>query len=221
MPVIRREHIRDQIYSILKKRIENFEFSAGERINVEQLSRELKVSRTPVWEAIHRLVQEGLLENVPNHGVYVTELTPEAAIELYIVRETLERLAARLAVNNINKKFIEQLYEILNKQKTAIQKGDLDAYARLDFAFHTTIYKMSGNKILYEILESIKRRCDLFPCNKDPILYSLYEDHLEIVKGLEEANPEKAVEAFNRHNRKVIAQIRESYEQKTLKEVKV
>lgn len=209
MTIINREHLRDQVYTRLRDMIDH-RLPPGTRINVEKLSKDLMVSRTPVWEAIHRLIQEGLLTNIPNRGVFISELTPESAIELYVVREALEALAVRLAIENINFQYTEKICRILEKQFQAIKDSDIEGYSRLDFAFHTTVYTMSGNSFLYTILESIKRRCDLYPCNKATIVMSLYKDHIEIVEAIRAGDPDRAVAAFNSHNRKVITQIRNS-----------
>ncbi len=203
--------MRDQVYEILKRKIQNFEFSPGQRLNVEQLSRELGVSRTPVWEAIHRLIQDGFLENIPHHGVYVTELTPSAAIDLYIVRGALEKLVVKLIVESPVEHDFTNLKEILKRQHIAVVEANLDLYSRYDFDFHTSLYKMSKNRFLAETLENIKRRCDLFPCDKKPVLKSLYKDHLMIVDALERKDCQAAEEAFQHHNQTVIERIRECY----------
>ena len=108
---LNRERLSMQVYTILKGMIADYRFNPGTRVNVEQIAKEVGVSRTPVWEAVHRLVQEGLLENIPNRGVFMSALSPKQAIELYTVRETLEALAARLAIQNIDEKTIQKMDE--------------------------------------------------------------------------------------------------------------
>ena len=62
MMKVSKERLSNQVYTILKEMIADYRFNPGARINVEQIAKEVGASRTPVWEAVHRLVQEGLLE---------------------------------------------------------------------------------------------------------------------------------------------------------------
>jgi len=59
---LQREKLSTQIYALLKEVIADHRFQPGSRLNVESIARELDVSRTPVWEAVRRLEQEGLVE---------------------------------------------------------------------------------------------------------------------------------------------------------------
>lgn len=190
--------------------IANYRFEPGVHLNIEELSRELDISRTPMWEAVHRLVQEGLLENVPNKGVFIVELTPQAALDLYTVREVLEGLAARLAIQNINDRSIKALEKNLAKQHQVVQEKDLVAYSKLDFDFHATIYELSNNKVLGEMLETIKSKMHSIAIHIKPILSSLHDDHCAILEALKSRDPDKAEKAFVNHNRQLIEQIKES-----------
>ncbi|MBP1736090.1 MAG: GntR family transcriptional regulator [Deltaproteobacteria bacterium] len=106
---VNRQRLSNQVYDILKDMIANHRFNSGTRINVEQITKEVGASRTPVWEAVHRLIQEGLLVSIPNRGVFMAALTPKHAIELYMVREVLEGLAARLAIANMDDKTLKKM----------------------------------------------------------------------------------------------------------------
>ena len=101
MPKIVSKKLSNKVYLVLKDMIANYRFKPGSRLNVEQLTKELGVSRTPVWEAVSRLEQEGLLETIPNRGVFMTVLTPQKSLQLYQVREVLESMAGGLAAIKI------------------------------------------------------------------------------------------------------------------------
>jgi len=77
-----RSNLHEQVYDVLKEMIADQRFNPGGSINVEQLTRELGVSRTPVWEAVRRLEQEGIVVHTPYKGIRVRELTRKTAIEL-------------------------------------------------------------------------------------------------------------------------------------------
>lgn len=207
---VTKDRLSNQVYTILKGMIANYRFSPGTRVNVEQIAKEVGASRTPVWEAVHRLVQEGLLENIPNRGVFMCALTPKQAIELYTVRESLEALAARLAIQNIDEKTMEKMRKSLEQQYKVVQKEDLVSYSRLDFDFHALVYEASGNRTLQEMLETIKNKMRPIAMHVTPILSSLYHDHVEILEAFVEKNPDKAEAAFRKHNHQMILQIQSS-----------
>ncbi len=218
MMKVSRDRLSSQVYNILKGMIADYRFNPGTRINVEQIAKEVGASRTPVWEAVHRLVQEGLLENIPNRGVFMCALTPKQAIELYTVRETLEGLAARLAIQNIDDKTIDKMKKCLDQQYKVVQKEDLVSYSRLDYDFHAMVYEASGNKTLQEMLETIKNKMRPIAMHITPILSSLYSDHVEILEAFQQKNPDKAEAAFHKHNHQMIAQIQSSMETDEWKE---
>lgn len=211
---IKREMLSSQVYGALKEMIANYRFTPGSRLNVEQLAKDFGVSRTPVWEAVRRLEQEGLLVNIPNRGVFMVEMTHQMALEIYQVREVLEGLAARLAVLNSDKKIMGDMEEILSQQRKTVDEGNLIAYSKLDFKFHAIIYRMSGNQFLQEMLESLKTKMRPFVLLRKPLLAQLYADHLEFMEAIRAGDPERGEAAFFRHNRKMQNHIRKEVEKK-------
>jgi DNA-binding GntR family transcriptional regulator len=215
--MVSKERLSNQVYSILKEMIANHRFTPGARINIEQLTKELGTSRTPVWEAVHRLIQEGLLTNIPNRGVFMVELTPGIAMELYTVREALEGLAARLAVQNIDDKVVKKMKKCLDEQYKVVRKKDLLGYSRLDFDFHAMVYEACGNSILQEMLETIKGKMRPIAMHIDLVLPQLYEEHIQILEALKERDAQKAEQVFHTHNRHIIEQIKASADGNTWK----
>src|SRR2546421_12594 len=92
-------------------------YSPGDKISVEELSRELGVSRTPLWGAIYRLEAEGIVEVVPRLGVYLIKYDPKRAIEIYVAREALEGMTARLAAERITQAEISALQASIDQQR--------------------------------------------------------------------------------------------------------
>jgi DNA-binding GntR family transcriptional regulator len=216
---VNRERLSNQVYTILKDMIANQRFGPGMRINVEQIAKEVGASRTPVWEAVHRLIQEGLLENVPNRGVFMAHLTPTMAIELYTVREVLEGLAAKLAISHTDDKLIKKMKKCLEEQWKVVEKLDAIGYSRLDYDFHALVYEASGNKVLQEMLQAVKNKMRPIAMHISPVISSLYDDHVRIVEAFELRDQQKAEAAFLNHNRKMIEQIERSMETADWKEM--
>jgi DNA-binding GntR family transcriptional regulator len=209
MHKIERKKLSNQVYDILKEMIANHRFKPGARLNVEQITKELGVSRTPVWEAVSRLEQEDLVENIPNRGVFMAVLTPQKALELYAVREVLEGMAARLAAERVDAKSLELMESCLAHQKQVVESGDLNEYSKSDFRFHAIIYELSGNAYLQEMLETIKNKMRpiKLSIHVDPVLPHLYEQHLKLFEALRTGDAEKAESVFREHNQYMIALI--------------
>ena len=207
MPKISRNVLSNKVYAAIKEMVANHRFQPGARLNVEKISKELEVSRTPVWEAVRRLQQEGLLQSIPYRGVFMVEMTLERALELFQVREALEGLAARLAALHAHEKILDKMREILENQIKVVEKGDLLGYSRTDFDFHGLIHKMSHNAVLQEMLESLKTKMRPITVELRPLLPRLYEDHLEIIDVIRSKDPEKSEKVLRRHNRVVQTQI--------------
>jgi DNA-binding GntR family transcriptional regulator len=206
---LQREKLSNQIYAVLKEMIADHRFQPGARLNIESIARELDVSRTPVWEAVRRLEQEGLVENIPNRGVFMSSLTAEQALDLYAVREVLEGMAARLAATRIDDLALKKMSECIQRQREVIENQDLIAYSKLDFEFHATVYDACGNEWLKELLETIKTKMRPLTLHMQPDFLKLIDHHAALIQALRERYPEKAEQAFRRHNQYMMAQIRE------------
>ena len=205
---LKKEALSRQIYSRLREMIANYRFKAGSHLNVEKLAKEFGVSRTPVWEAIRRLEQEGLLYTIPNRGVFMVEMTPAMAEQLYQVREVLEGLVGKLAARNAKEKAVLQLGKCLEEQAQAVKANDLVRYSQLDFKFHAKLYEMCANPILQEMLENIKTKMRPFAVHLKPILPKLYENHKKIFDSIRRGDPVRAQETFLAHNQVMQEQIR-------------
>ena len=89
------------------------------------------------------------------------------------------------------------------------EQQDLVAYSKLDFEFHATVYDACGNEWLRELLETIKNKMRPLTLHVQPDFFRLIDHHAELIKALRGRDPEKAEQAFRRHNQYMMAQIRE------------
>ncbi len=199
-----KQRLSEQAYQILREMITNARFQRGTRLNVERLARDMEISRTPIWEAIHRLIQEGLLVSIPNRGVFIMDLTAEAALELYTVREALEGLAVRLACRHVDDKALAKMEKSLTEQYEMTRKVDLVGYSRYDFDFHAVIYELSGNKFLQEMLNTIRSKTRSTSMDFIPLLQASYKDHMKVLRALKARDPAAAEKAIRTHIRRLI-----------------
>jgi DNA-binding GntR family transcriptional regulator len=189
----------DRVYLQIREMIASGRLSAEEPVSEVQLSVALEVSRTPVREAVRRLVGENILQLTPKGlRVYVPSIDDLA--EVYYTRSLLEGGAARLAALNADPAMLAELVRILRETKANLGAEDHEAFTRLNGEFHRAILRASGNHRIGEQLASLEtiivryRRISLmFP---DHVERS-FQDHSRIVELFTSGTPE-TVETFVR-----------------------
>src|SRR6516225_5361020 len=149
MKKLRRSSLSEDAYTFVRALfLKGDRYAPGEKISVEELSRELGVSRTPLWGAINRLEAEGIVEVVPRQGVYLIKYDPERAVEIYEAREALEGMAARAAAAKITERQLAALKANIDDQRELLNKGDVDGYYGVALEFHEQILRIAQNRTL-------------------------------------------------------------------------
>ncbi|MCP4219214.1 MAG: GntR family transcriptional regulator [bacterium] len=150
---IKRVALRDLIHKNLLDRLLHGKFSPGSRIKDTELSRELNVSRTPVREALVRLVNEGFLENQVGKGFVVRPLTGGEVREIYPIIGALEVLALRSAKPPTEKslKRMDTIGNDMNKPST-----DFIRLIELDVRWHKELLSGCKNKRLLAMITDLK-----------------------------------------------------------------
>ena len=207
---LKRLTLREQAETALREMIASYRFTPGKWINVERLSKDLGVSRTPVWQALKNLENEGFVRHVPNRGIRMAQLTLPMAHDLYVVRGQLEGLAGRFAAERIDKKAVARLESLIKEQRQIVKDLDVVEYSKSDFEFHGVIYDSCGNWLLSELLENIKARSRPFVCDLASILPKLYQDHMDVVEAFKLRDPAGAERIMRRHNVRVSRQIKKA-----------
>lgn len=148
----------DRIYDTVRELAAGYAIKPDERINEGALAKSLGASRTPVREALNRLVAEELLVFQPGKGFFCRALDPQQIFDLYELRVILEEAAITLACERASNQDIEALFEDLrtNGQNYAGKSAkELVAY---DERFHETLVGLSGNGELVKRLRNINAR---------------------------------------------------------------
>ena len=131
------------VYAELKRRILSLDLKPGERVYEPAMATELQVSRTPLREAIRRLISENLLEQQPTGGVVVPVLDEAEISELYEVRAAVESLMARNACLKTTPADLDELEGILARNAALVEFAD-DAMQQ-GMALHARIALIAGN----------------------------------------------------------------------------
>ena len=152
--VARAPTVADQVHRRLRQQLLLGTWSPGARLREAELATTFGVSRTPVREAVRRLLQEGLLETRPTQGVRVREPDLYEALDAYAVRETLEGMAARLAAERADGAQRRGLLTLLERVEASATR-DQAAQVEADLAFHRRVAELSANPSLIRALETL------------------------------------------------------------------
>ena len=148
--------LSQRVHAELRRRILNAELVKGERVNLEQLAEELRVSPSPLKDALRQLAREGLVEIRPRSGTVVRNFDGKDVADIYRCRELIEPAAAAIvaAAGPAPAALIEALDDTI---RTLVDASDGEQFTRplkvsdADGAFHRLIVKATGNTVLAEL----------------------------------------------------------------------
>lgn len=155
------DRLGDTVYERLRDEILVGVLSPGSRLSVPALAERLTVSRSPVRDAVLRLTQERLAREEPRRGAVVAEVSLADLAALYEVREVMEGLAARLAVENAGRKFVDELAAAVASHEQVVAAADIAGHYVADTRFHQLIRQASGNDEVIRVLDDIQGRVRL------------------------------------------------------------
>ena len=194
--------LREVVFLRLRRAILQGELEPGERLMEIRLADQLGVSRTPVRDAIHKLVDEGLVSMVPRCGAVVARITDKDMRDVLEVRTTLEELAVSLCTERITPEGIERLKKANEDFKETVSSGELIKIAQADVAFHDIIYAITENKRLLQIINELREqiyRYRLEYVKNDSARLQLIKEHELIIRYIGEGDTEKAKVAIRQH----------------------
>ncbi|MFE4194831.1 GntR family transcriptional regulator [Paenarthrobacter sp. NPDC056912] len=181
------------VYGELKRQILSLELKPGERIYEPAMATVLQVSRTPLREAIRRLISESLLEQQPTGGVLVPALDETVISELYDVRAALESLMAREACANASPADLEELQGLVARNAAMVEFAD--EAMKYGVALHAAIARIAGNSWalrFHEQIASQVQRYRYFTNNAPERRDEALANHRLLVEAIASKDPEKA-----------------------------
>lgn len=155
--MLQRDTLPMQVLNKLMDWIMDGKLKMGEKLNTEELARQLGVSRMPIREALKSLEKMGLAESVPYVGVKLVSLEQEDVLQIYLMRQLLEPLAAGEACKKITEEQIHELEEIHKEYIPIVEADEIDAkklYLQ-NRKFHFAIYSISEMDRVCAMIESL------------------------------------------------------------------
>ena len=197
------ENLSARVYNEIKNLILCNEIMPGQKLHHQQLSERLGVSRTPIREALTRLVQEGYVSFLPNRGFTCKEIRMQEAEELYELREALEAFAVEKAIATLSEKALRQLRDKVTAYGRDVQNRFTRDRLVYDQDVHLQIAQLTGNETLRNTLSHVferivlKRRTDgLY----DPARgVAAHQEHLRLLEAMERRDAPAAVAILRNH----------------------
>jgi len=207
-----RPNLSDTVVETVRRMIVEGQLAAGARINEVRLAAQLGVSRTPLREALGRLVAEGALIAAPRKGWFVAPLTAEELAQLYDIRPILDPEALRLAGLPSGKTLAR--LESINRLMQA--ETDPERVIGLDDLWHLVLLSGCPNRVLVGMIEQVMlrtRRYELALMRERPAVERAVDHHEAIVSAIRRGDLDGACAALKQnmqHGREpILAWLRE------------
>lgn len=192
----------NQAYKELKRIILEYRVPLGGKLNEGELAAALGISRTPVREAINRLEKEGLVQIFPQRGAFVVRFSEKDVFELFLIRENLEGLAARLAAERINEKNLVKLESCIQGFQEPFTEKDVQRYAKEDFRFHQTIVAVSDAQRLIKMISTLYDHIRIFRLTTLGLssrMKTSLAEHRLLIEAFQRRDSEQAEQMMRQH----------------------
>jgi GntR family transcriptional regulator, rspAB operon transcriptional repressor len=192
----------DRAYNEIKLRIITCRYRPGEVLSEAAISLELKIGRTPIHQAIHHLMMDGLVSIIPRKGVMVRPVSIDEAMEITGVRLVTECYCARLAADRADDSELQRLQDIVDSSEKIIEERNVEQMMLLDREFHDILARAARNSVLADVLRNLHERSlrFWFISLRDPDHHrNVWAQHRAIVKALQSRQPDAAEAAMREH----------------------
>ena len=189
----------ERVYQVLREMAVDFRLKPGERINEVALSKALGASRTPLREALNRLVSENFLTFEPGRGFFGRKLLVKDVADVYQVRCALEQYAVSAAAGSASDAELAELSGFLDR--TAMDTGHTsEQLLAFDEYFHESIAGLTGNGELLRTLRNLNARIRFFRwVDMQSRRPRTQNEHRAILEAMQRRDGARAGELMNTH----------------------
>lgn len=187
--------LKEQVYDFLREQMRRGEILPGSVIDMEETSKILGVSRTPLRDALLQLESEDFVAILPRRKVIVNVLTVQDIKNYYEIIGALESIAIIKSFERLTKKDIDFMEQMNQEMKQAIEANDFDLYYEKNLNFHSVYLDLCQNEKLIRLVNTLKKRLYDFPRRQGFVKEweeSSIEEHARLVKFLRQGDKEGA-----------------------------
>ncbi len=192
----------EHVYRALKEEILSGTLEPDTRVVELAVAARYGVSRTPVREALKRLEAENLLVADPGRGMVVPRPKASEIEDMFVIREVLDGLAARLAARRITSSELGRLRVIIDSMSEGVQNGRRQQVMAANTRFHDVIYEAAGIDALERIARDLRDyvlRYSTLPFASPERVEDVLAEHRAIIDALERSDPDAAEAASRSH----------------------
>jgi len=155
--------LKEQVYEHLREQMRTGRILPGSAIDMEETSKKLGVSKTPLRDALLQLEMEDFVTILPRRKIVVNTLSEEHIRNYYEIIGSLESMALLKAFDRMDGAAVDAMQSLNDAMKKAIAAGDFDLYYDRNLAFHDTFLNLCGNSTLIKLAHTLKKRLYDFP----------------------------------------------------------
>jgi len=206
------EPLNYKVYNILKKAIIIGDLTPNSKLSLQEIAKSLKISTTPIREAIKKLEGEGFIKIIPNKGIKIVKINVDDNREILQIRAFLDGLIAKLAAERITDVEIVDMMEIIHEMEQCVEEDDRLTYNDLDIKFHDFLLTIGGNNKLREIYHNLIIHVHRFRIRTLSIpdrMGKSFKDHKDIALAIKERNPNEANRLSQAHVENILKSILE------------
>lgn len=196
------ENTVERAYAYVMDRTVGFVYRPGERIKEGEVATALEMSRSPVREALNRLVADGLVDFVPRRGFFCRRLSTREIGDLYDVRTDLEVGAVRRAANTVDADALAALRKAWQAVTAEQEAMSIETLVSADECFHLDLVVLAGNSERQRLLRNINARIRFvrhINLEESDRRASSLEEHAPILEAVAAGNAEQAAALMTRH----------------------
>jgi DNA-binding GntR family transcriptional regulator len=195
--------VLENVYVSLKEGIKEGKYAPGQRLVEVDLIAEFEIGRSTVRELLRRLAGDRLVDYAPHRSAVVRSLSRAEVKDIYLLREHLEGLAARLAAKNIDRPGNrKKLAAVIKDFKNPTRKTNVSDYLKHNENFHALIMELCGSEAMPHLVEMLvvpTFRLQFAQHVRKDTTEGALEEHERIVEAILSGNKERAEREMRRH----------------------
>ncbi len=162
-PILNIKSLKEQVYEFLREQMRSGAILPGSAIDMEETSKKLGVSKTPLRDALLQLEMEDFVTILPRRMVVVNALTEQDIRNYYEIIGSLESMALLKAFDGMKPFDVDAMQRLNDGMREALAASDFDLYYERNLAFHNTFLDLCGNTSLVKLVNNLKKRLYDFP----------------------------------------------------------
>ena len=192
----------ENVYSFLRKSIIELHVKPGQAINLKDLSDFLKVSRSPIRDALIQLEKDGLVTTAPQKGTFVSKIDIQRVSDERFLRACIEERIVEEFLTIYTERDIDRMQKIIDEQKTAAAAGDARAFLRLDDKMHAVFFEATNHPFCLNAVMNMSShyyRIRLLSLSEPDIQEQTLNQHREIMDLVLKKDAEKLKKLLDIH----------------------